>query len=64
MNALRYFDQKHYAQLGKEFLQELRTYGRIYMHRFRPNQTIEARTIHASIQPIHYMLQELCSAIG
>ena len=46
MNALRYFDQKHHAQLGKEFLQELRTYGRIYMHRFRPNHTIEARPIH------------------
>ena len=45
-NALRYFDCKHHAQLGKEFLQELRQYGRIYMHRFRPTRTIEARPIH------------------
>ena len=44
-NALRYFEPKHHAQLGKEFLQELRQYGRIYMHRFRPNRTIEARPI-------------------
>ena len=45
-NALRYFEPKHHAQLGKEFLQELRQYGRIYMHRFRPNRTIEARPIY------------------
>jgi len=45
-NALRYFDSKHHAKLGKEFLQELRQYGRIYMHRFRPNRTIEAQPIH------------------
>ena len=45
-NALRYFEPKHHAQLGKEFLQELRQYGRIYMHRFRPNRTIEAQPIH------------------
>ena len=44
-NALRYFEPKHHAQLGKEFLQELRQYGRIYMHRFRPTRTIEARPI-------------------
>ena len=45
-NALRYFEPKHHAQLGKEFLQELRQYGRIYMHRFRPTRTIEAQPIH------------------
>ena len=45
-NALRYFEPKHHAELGKEFLQELRQYGRIYMHRFRPTQTIEAQPIH------------------
>ena len=44
-NALRYFDAKHHAVLGKEFLQELRDLGRIYMHRFRPNMTIQARSI-------------------
>ena len=46
MNALRYFDQKHHEQLGMEFLEELRTYGRIYMHRFRPNRSIRALPIH------------------
>lgn len=35
-NALRYFPAKHHAELAKEFADELRTYGRIYMHRFRP----------------------------
>tara|TARA_Y100000589_G_scaffold92448_1_gene87316 strand:+ start:64149 stop:66158 length:2010 start_codon:yes stop_codon:yes gene_type:complete len=45
-NALRYFEPKHHAQLGKEFLQELRQYGRIYMHRFRPTRTIAALPIH------------------
>ena len=44
-NALRYFDAKHHAVLGKEFLQELRDLGRIYMHRFRPNMNIQARSI-------------------
>jgi urocanate hydratase len=44
-NALRYFEPKHHEKLGKEFLQELRQYGRIYMHRFRPTRTIEARPI-------------------
>ena len=45
-NALRYFDPKHHEVLSKEFLKELRELGRIYMHRFRPQQTIRARPIH------------------
>ena len=45
-NALRYFDPEHHSTLSKEFLEELRTYGRIYMHRFRPNIEIHARSIH------------------
>ena len=45
-NALRYFDPQHHDVLSKEFLEELRTYGRIYMHRFRPNFNIYARSIH------------------
>ena len=44
-NALRYFDSKHHSVLAKEFLNELRTYGRIYMHRFRPVNNIQARPI-------------------
>ena len=44
-NALRYFDVEHHEELGKEFLTELRKYGRIYMHRFRPAEPIQARPI-------------------
>jgi urocanate hydratase len=53
-NALRYFEQKHHAVLVKEFLNELNTYGRIYMYRFRPDYKIYARPIleypHRSLQ--------------
>ena len=35
-NALRYFPKHWHQELGPEFLMELRTLGRIYMHRFRP----------------------------
>ena len=45
-NALRYFDEKHHAVLAKEFAHELKTYGRIYMYRFRPDYKIYARPIH------------------
>ncbi|MFA8301421.1 MAG: urocanate hydratase [Hyphomicrobiales bacterium] len=44
-NALRYFDPKHHAVLAPEFAEELETYGRIYMHRFRPDYKITARSI-------------------
>ncbi len=44
-NALRYFDPKHHAVLAKEFAKELEDYGRIYMHRFRPDYPIFARNI-------------------
>lgn len=44
-NALRYFDKKHHAELAKEFAAELKTYGRIYMYRFRPDYRIYARPI-------------------
>ena len=53
-NALRYFDAKHHPVLAKEFAEELKTYGRIYMYRFRPDYKIFARPIndypHQSIQ--------------
>lgn len=45
-NALRYFDAKHHSVLAKEFADELKTYGRIYMYRFRPDYKIYARPIH------------------
>src|ERR1041384_2137185 len=44
-NALRYFDQHHHAVLAPEFASELKTYGRIYMYRFRPDYKIYARPI-------------------
>ncbi len=45
-NALRYFDSKHHASLLPEFSEELESYGRIYMHRFRPEHTIYARPLN------------------
>ena len=36
-NALRYFDKKFHKILAEEFADELNTYGRIYMYRFRPD---------------------------
>lgn len=45
-NALRYFEPQHHAELAKEFAEELRSYGRIYMYRFRPDYSIYARPIH------------------
>ncbi len=44
-NALRYFPATHHTVLAKEFADELRTYGRIYMHRFRPQYDMYARPI-------------------
>lgn len=44
-NALRYFPQKHHKVLAKEFAEELREYGRIYMYRFRPSYDMYARPI-------------------
>lgn len=44
-NALRYFDLKFHKELAQEFAQELETYGRIYMYRFRPDYDMYARPI-------------------
>jgi urocanate hydratase len=44
-NALRYFEPQHHAELLKEFAEELNTYGRIYMYRFRPDYKMYARPI-------------------
>lgn len=44
-NALRYFEPTHHAELIKEFAEELKNYGRIYMYRFRPDYRMYARPI-------------------
>ena len=44
-NALRYFPGKFHSVLANEFARELATFGRIYMHRFRPDYEIKARHI-------------------
>ena len=44
-NALRYFPKDWHAELSKEFAEELKRYGRIYMYRFKPNYDIYARSI-------------------
>lgn len=41
-NALRYIHPKHHKILASEFLEELKTHGRIYGYRFRP-QTADGR---------------------
>ena len=44
-NALRYFPKEQHGVLAGEFLSELMTYGRIYMHRYRPDYQMYARSI-------------------
>ncbi len=44
-NALRYFPKAWHVELAVEFAQELKTYGRIYMHRFKPEYQMYARPI-------------------
>jgi urocanate hydratase len=44
-NALRYFPSDLHAELAPEFAQELKEFGRIYMHRFRPDYEMYARPI-------------------
>jgi urocanate hydratase len=44
-NALRYFPKEQHAELIKEFYQELKAYGRIYMYRYRPDYVMQARPI-------------------
>ncbi len=46
-NALRYFPAEQHAELAHEFAEELRTYGRIYMYRYRPDYPMYARPINA-----------------
>ena len=44
-NALRYFPHEWHGILGVEFAEELRSYGHIYMHRFRPRYGMKARPL-------------------
>lgn len=59
-NALRYFKPDHHKTLLKEFENELNTFGRIYMYRYRPEHKIYARPIeeypHKSTQAAAIML--------
>lgn len=59
-NALRYFHPKHHSVLAPEFYEELQKFGRIYMHRFRPDYEMYARPIseypHKSQQAAAMML--------
>lgn len=44
-NALRYFPKEQHAELMVDFAEELETYGRIYMLRYRPDYKMYARPI-------------------
>ena len=44
-NALRYFEPRHHNVLAPEFYNELLRFGRIYMHRFRPDYEMYARPV-------------------
>jgi urocanate hydratase len=44
-NALRYFKPSLHPALAPEFLAELKQFGRIYMHRYRPDYAMHARPI-------------------
>lgn len=59
-NALRYFPEKFHKVLAQEFADELKTYGHIYMYRFRPDYKMYARNIseypHKSKQAASIML--------
>jgi urocanate hydratase len=59
-NALRYFPACLHPVLAKEFADELKKYGRIYMYRFRPSYPMFARHIdeypHRSKQAAAIML--------
>jgi len=46
-NALRYIPERYHAELIPEFLEELRTRGRIYGYRFRPEGRMYAKPVTA-----------------
>ncbi len=44
-NALRYVPEELHSTLAPEFMQELKTYGRIYAYRYRPSGRIYGKSI-------------------
>ena len=46
-NLLRYFPPETHRQLGQEFLEELKTYGLVYMYHFLPSYSVKAYPIDA-----------------
>ncbi|MFN8577418.1 MAG: urocanate hydratase [Candidatus Sericytochromatia bacterium] len=70
-NALRYFKPEFHEVLAKEFYQELKDYGHIYMYRFKPDYEILPKNIeeypYKSKQAAAIMLMisnNLCDAIA
>ncbi len=59
-NSLRYFPERLHRALAPEFAEELNTYGRIYMYRYRPGYRIHARSLedypHRSVSAAAIML--------
>ncbi|MBE0673199.1 MAG: urocanate hydratase [Bacteroidales bacterium] len=59
-NALRYFPRKFHRVLAPEFADELTRFGRIYMHRYRPDYELKARQVsdypHKSVHAAAIML--------
>ncbi len=45
-NALRYIPEQHHVELIPEFIEELKTHGRIYGYRFRPHGPTKAKPVH------------------
>ena len=46
-NALRYLPEKWHKTMAPEFLEELRSHGRIYGYRFRPEGAIKGKAIQS-----------------
>ena len=45
-NALRYIPEEFHEELASEFMEELKTYGRIYGYRFRPEGKLSGKSIN------------------
>jgi urocanate hydratase len=44
-NALRYVPEELHSQLADEFMEELKTYGRIYAYRYMPRENIYGKPL-------------------
>src|SRR5690554_6348777 len=47
MNALRYIPEEHHEVMAREFYEELKTFGRIYGYRYRPEGNLCGKPIEA-----------------